>query len=279
MFFIGGMTMPELPEVEIVRQGLESLLTDNTKILKIECLRANLREEFPLKDFKKLCGAKIIKIERRAKYLIFVTDKGSLLSHLGMTGTWRIVLKDQELKHDHVYIHLNDGRRLAYRDPRRFGYLGFIPLNKSHVKFASLGPEPLSEDFNEIQLLKALINKKAAIKSLIMDQRIVVGVGNIYASEALFAAKINPFQSGQDLEKKAAIKLVKEIKKVLKKSIDKGGSTISDFASAKGDKGYFQNSFKVYGRQGELCMLCSKNLIKKALILGRSSFWCPGCQK
>lgn len=271
--------MPELPEVEVVKRGLESILGDQARIAKIVCTRKDLREELPVNDFKKMPGAKILSLSRRAKYILIKTDRGTLLSHLGMTGTWRLAPEGQEQKHDHVYIYLEDGRRLAYRDPRRFGYLGFIKSGESHAKLDHLGPEPLESEFNASYLLGALSNRSTAIKIAIMDQEVVVGVGNIYASEALFASGVNPLLPAKDLLKKDAQKLIKEIKKILTRSIEVGGSTISDFAKADGEKGYFQNTFFVYDREGKVCFSCNKSKIKKMVIGGRSSFWCPTCQK
>lgn len=272
--------MPELPEVEVVKRGLEVLVGDGAVIDHIECLRKDLREEFPLRDFSKLKGALVQRIYRRAKYLIIETNKGSLLSHLGMTGAWRMTDSSEEMKHDHVYIHFKNRERfLAYRDPRRFGYLGFFKNGEGHRKLAELGPEPLESEFTAAGLLAKLKGRTAPIKIGIMDQKVVVGVGNIYASEALHLAGINPLMEAGDLDLKSAQKLVKEIKKILTQSIDRGGSTISDFVSSEGGKGYFQNTFKVYDREGKVCFSCKKAKIKKMVIGGRSSFWCPFCQK
>ncbi len=270
--------MPELPEVEVVRGGLEDILKARPKLLKVEITRPNLRTVIPLKDLKTLEGERVLGIERRAKYLLFHTSKGSMLSHLGMTGTWRVAPSGDERLHDHIYLHFEGSLRLAYRDPRRFGVFEFISKDSEHPKLADLGPEPLGKDFTVGYLAESLRDKKLPIKAAIMDQKVVVGVGNIYACEALFSAGINPLKSSKRLSKEDLKLLIQEIKKILRKSIKLGGSSISDFAKADGKSGYFQTTFQVYGRSGEACVVCRQHLISK-VISGRNTFWCKRCQK
>ena len=272
--------MPELPEVEVVRRGLEKILGSDTRIVKFEFLRANLRDVIPKKKFKGLEDALILKIERRGKYLLWHTDAGIILSHLGMTGTWRVAGLGQEMVHDHIYIYLSKGLRLAYRDPRRFGIFDFWPLNHKnlHPKLQDLGVEPLSEEFSGTRLWNSLRKKSASLKASIMDQNIVVGVGNIYASEALFLTRIKPMLPAGKLSLARAESLVTEIKKVLEQAILAGGSSISDFKKAEGHAGDFQNSFQVYDRAGLECFVCGSKIRSKVLA-GRNTFWCPICQQ
>lgn len=270
--------MPELPEVEVVRQGLEKILESKPVLKKVELKRPDLREPIPIKQIRKLEGQPIIRVERRAKYLILWTPKGGMLSHLGMTGTWRVAPKGDERLHDHIYLYFDNGLRLAYRDPRRFGYFDHIEKLDSHPKLDHLGPEPLGRGFSGQSLWQSLRGKKVALKVALMDQKIVVGVGNIYASEALYAAGIKPHLVAEKLSEERANQVVVEIKRILKLSIRRGGSSISDFAQATGDSGYFQNEFKVYGREGEPCSVCKK-AIKAIVMGGRNTFWCPHCQK
>jgi formamidopyrimidine-DNA glycosylase len=271
--------MPELPEVEVVRSGLQEILKHHPIIEKIEFKRSDLRDPIPIKKIQTLIGEPILSVKRRAKYLLLWTKKGAMLSHLGMTGTWRVAPLGDERSHDHIYIYFSGNLRLCYRDPRRFGCFDFIqnPIEE-HEKIKVLGPEPLSPDFFGESLWKSLRNKKIALKVAIMDQKIVVGVGNIYASEALFAAGIKPTLSAEKLSKDRANILVAEFKKVLNLAIQMGGSSISDFAQASGENGYFQMNFKVYGRAGEPCLRCGQT-IKSKVLGGRNTFWCSNCQK
>lgn len=270
--------MPELPEVEVTRQGLEKILSHHPVLEKIELKRADLREPIPAKKLNTLVGEKILSVQRRAKYLLIWTSKGAMLSHLGMTGTWRVAPSGDERLHDHIYLHFSGNLRLAYRDPRRFGCFDFVADPALHRKLSELGPEPLSSEFTGASLWASLRGKKNALKIAIMDQKIVVGVGNIYASEALFAAGIKPSLEAAKLSRDRAETLVREIRRILKESIKKGGSSISDFAQASGESGYFQNTFKVYDREGEACVVCGTQLRAKVLG-GRNTFWCSHCQK
>ncbi|KYG63711.1 formamidopyrimidine-DNA glycosylase [Bdellovibrio bacteriovorus] len=270
--------MPELPEVEVVKNGLQEILKHQPTLEKVELTRKDLREPMPARALKKLEGEKLLSVERRAKYLLLWTPQGAMISHLGMTGTWRVAPKGEERDHDHIYLHFSGGLRLAYRDPRRFGVFDFTKEPSTHAKFKDLGPEPLSEEFTGAELWNRLRNKQVSLKVAIMDQKIVVGVGNIYASEALYAAGIRPTTVAKKLTREKADLLVLEIKKILTLSIEKGGSSISDFAQASGESGYFQNTFKVYDRAGDKCVACSAK-IKSQVLGGRNTFWCSICQK
>lgn len=270
--------MPELPEVEVVKRGLQEILKDQPVIEKFEFNRKDLRDPLPIKELKKLVGERILKVERRAKYLLFWTSKGVMLSHLGMTGTWRLAPPGDERAHDHIYIYLSKNRRLAYRDPRRFGIFDFTQDPHLHGRLAILGPEPLQSEFTGEMLWLALRKKETALKVAIMDQKIVVGVGNIYASEALHSAGIRPHIAANKLSRIRAEKLVAEIKKILTLSIEKGGSSISDFAQTSGESGYFQTVFQVYGRDGQECFKCG-GVLKSEFLGGRNTFWCSRCQK
>ncbi|MEN0058308.1 MAG: bifunctional DNA-formamidopyrimidine glycosylase/DNA-(apurinic or apyrimidinic site) lyase [Bdellovibrio sp.] len=272
--------MPELPEVEVVKQGLEQILKEQPTLKKVELMRPDLREPIPLKKLNKLVGEPVTSVSRRAKYLQIWTPKGGLLSHLGMTGTWRVAAPGEERAHDHVYLHFVGGLRLAYRDPRRFGYLDYIGPDETltHPKLRALGPEPLSSDFNGEVLWEKLQERSSAVKVAIMDQKVVVGVGNIYASEALHAAGIRPVLPAHKVSRARADILATEIKKILTLAIESGGSSISDFAQADGQSGYFQTNFRVYAREGEACPSCGR-AVKSQILGGRNTFWCSHCQK
>ncbi len=271
--------MPELPEVEIVKRGLSEILVDQPKIVRIEFMRKDLRDPMPMARLKKLEGAQILTVHRRAKYLIIETDRGGILSHLGMTGTWRVAGKGEERDHDHIYLHLSNGLRLAYRDPRRFGIFEDIDLEhqEKNKRLSALGPEPLDDDFNAGYLKNKLSEKQTSIKVAIMNQEVVVGVGNIYASEALFRSGIRPDKKAGRVSKTQVQLLVQEIKRVLTLAIEAGGSSISDFKNSSGQSGYFQNNFQVYDRKGEPCVVCATP-IRSSVLGGRSTFWCRKCQ-
>jgi len=275
--------VPELPEVETVRAGLEPLLTDRD-ILDVICHRSSLR--YPLPDFSGLVGLRVKAVRRRAKYLLFDIDDANaerakvLVWHLGMTGQFHVLPKHAECGlHEHVCFSLSDGQSLRYRDARRFGYAGLLYADKleQHAWFAALGPEPLSDAFCVEHLAKACAGRKAPIKNVIMNAGVVVGVGNIYASESLYRAGIHPTRAAGNISVRRLQLLVKVIRQVLREAIDAGGSTISDFVHADGKPGYFAHSFQVYGRQGEQCFTCNK-LIKRISQAGRSTFYCSNCQ-
>lgn len=273
--------MPELPEVETVRAGLERLLGTDARIARIELMRKDLRTAIPRELPRRLAGQPITGIRRRAKYLLWTTPAGSLLCHLGMTGSWRLAAAGEERDHDHCYLHLTDGRRLAFRDPRRFGLLGFVPPGgeASHPSLAGLGPEPLDATaFTPAYLHARCRGRRGPIKALIMDQAIVVGVGNIYAQEALFRAGIRPTRAAGRVPRDRLAALVTEIRSVLGEAIAAGGSTISDFRQAGGGSGYFQHNFQVYDRGGQPCRRCGSTL-KSGVVGGRGTTWCPKCQR
>jgi formamidopyrimidine-DNA glycosylase len=272
--------MPELPEVEVVRRELAELTKDQPRIEKIEFQRKDLRDPMPIRKLQLLQGARVLSVQRRAKYLLIETDKGGILSHLGMTGTWRLAVPGDELLHDHIYIYLSNQVRLAFRDPRRFGIFETFDLNnrQKNPRLKSLGPEPLGSEFSADYLRSKLKKKKAPIKTALMDQKLVVGVGNIYASEVLFQSGIRPSKRADKLTFDQVQLLVQNIKKVLIKAIESGGSSISDFASTRGESGSYQDSHQVYGREGEKCVVCG-TVIRQSVMAGRSTFWCPNCQK
>lgn len=278
--------MPELPEVEVVRRGLEKAVlkfepSTPNHILHWVFHRKDLRDPIPRAMLETLQGAVVRRIARRAKYLIFETDRGMIVSHLGMTGSWKIYSSEAEVKrekHTHVELHLSKGV-LVFSDPRRFGVLDFINAKDlhTHVRFSHLGPEPLEGDFSAEYLFSKLHKKKSSIKSLLMDQKIVVGVGNIYASEVLFRAGISPLIKGNNISKSQALRIVEMVRKVLAEAISGGGSSINDYVQADGGKGSFQQQHFVYDRKGQNCYRC-RGKIKSSVIGGRSTFWCPTCQ-
>lgn len=269
--------MPELPEVETVRRGLQLLVGKNAKIQKFEMTRSDLRFDIPNELRKILPGQSIHRFCRRAKYLLWELDDFVLVSHLGMTGTWRE--GGNSVPHDHVTISLQDGRRLIYNDPRRFGFIEYYKKNQQnqYPRFSHLGPEPLSKEFTSKGILLKAKSRTIPIKSFIMNQEVVVGVGNIYASEALFLANISPLLPTNELSLKQARHLVASIQKVLTQAIEAGGSTISDFRQAGGSEGYFQNSFNVYGKKDSSCTRC-KTKIQHLVLSGRATYFCPKCQ-
>lgn len=276
--------MPELPEVETVRSGLELLLEKHPVIKRVKLMRADIRFPIP-KDFAKMLeGQTIRSVRRRAKYLLIETDRVTLLSHLGMTGSWRIEsehsIKASVGPHDHCFIELSDQRILIYRDPRRFGVLDLIRPGEeeTHLRLRQLGPEPLdSEKFNAESFYQNSRKRKVALKVFIMDQRIVVGVGNIYASEALFRARIKPQKQAGRMSRDESLRLVAAIREVLEQAIRAGGSSIRDYKNADGESGSFQASHQVYERAGDPCATCGRSIRSKVLG-GRSTYWCPHCQ-
>lgn len=272
--------MPELPEVETVRGGLEKILAKDPVIEEVILNRPDIRFVIP-KDLPFILrGQKVTGVRRRAKYLLIDTARGSLLNHLGMTGSWRVVNPGEEDVHDHCYILLGSGQRLAFRDPRRFGLLDLVRPGEelTHPRLQHLGVEPLDvEAFTGGLLFLLSRRRKIAVKAFIMDQRIVVGVGNIYASEALFRAKIRPARAAGRVTQAEYLRLAEACRTVLLASIAAGGSSISDYRQASGESGSFQNAHQVYDREDEPCRVCSTK-IKARVIGGRSTFWCPQCQ-
>ena len=283
--------MPELPEVETVKRGLEEFII-NESIKEVYLSKFNLRFPWP-KDFvSKIVGKKIISIKRRAKYIIIgLSDNYSIIAHLGMSGSYKVLKKGELqdyiiLKHDHLIIDL-ENFKIVYNDPRRFGYIDLTNQDPETHKFlSSLGPEPLSNYFNADNLAETLLNKNKPIKNTLLDQNIVSGLGNIYVCEALFRSKINPKKNCSKLitskgkPRKNLILLVKKINEVIKEAIEAGGSSLRDFSNTSGKMGYFQSSFNVYNRENEKCLLGSCNgVVKRIIQSGRSTFFCSKCQK
>ena len=246
--------MPELPEVETTVRGLVPVL-DGRRIASIELRRSDLRRAFPPDLRQRLTGARVIRLGRRGKYGLIETDRGdTLVFHLGMSGSWR--LDPAELgPHDHVVVTTEEGRRLALNDPRRFGSLDLVPTDAlaKHEPFARMGPEPLGDGFSGASLADALEGRSAPIKALLLDQRIVAGLGNIYVCEALHMAGIAPGRAGGRISRPRLDRLAAAVKEVLVAAVEAGGSTLRDYARPDGELGYFSKQWRVYGREGERC--------------------------
>ncbi len=274
--------MPELPEVETVCRGLAPRLVGAT-LAQVEVRDSRLRWPVVAADLDRLRGQKLLNLRRRSKYLLFEFASGTLVAHLGMTGSFRFVKADEPWrKHDHVELAWKAKGKaihLRYHDPRRFGAILWQPGRaQDHPLLADLGPEPLEADFTPAYLVAALVKRKSAIKVAIMDAAVVVGVGNIYASEACFIAGIKPATPANKVRGQKAEKLVAAIRQVLSDAIAAGGTTFSDFENADAKPGYFARALNVYGREGATCARCG-GVIKKTVMGQRSSYWCAGCQK
>lgn len=270
--------MPELPEVETTLRGIKAHI-ENQIIDNVIIRQHQLRWRIPTFLPKKLCGKKINLIERRGKYLLFKTDDGSLLLHLGMSGSLRIVTEPMPpKKHDHVDIKFTNQVILRFTDPRRFGAILWIKHNPhDHPLLNKLGPEPLTNAFSARYLWQRAQGRSTAIKSFIMDNKIVVGVGNIYATEALFSAGIHPAQPAKNLSQTHMMNLVKAIKQILRHAIKRGGTTLKDFVDSQGKPGYFTQQLKAYGRTGLPCVNCNSPLL--IMRIGqRSTVYCNHCQ-
>ncbi len=274
--------MPELPEVESVRSDLESILVGKEQISAVKILSPRLRTSLSTKSISNVIGKPIGAIRRRAKYLLIEFEDGILLSHLGMTGSWRIKknFNEEGLKHDHVVMSLSSGKQLVYHDPRRFGILEWVKRSQLEKNrwLKNLGPEPLGNEFSADYLFSEITKKKSPIKTALMNQKLVVGLGNIYVAESLFLAGISPRRKSRRILFPQCEKLHDEITKILKFAIARGGTTISDYRRADGNSGSFQNELFVYNRAGLPCKRC-ETTIKSMLQSGRSTFWCPQCQK
>lgn len=287
--------MPELPEVETVRRGLEPALV-GARIVRAEARRPDLRFPFPERFAERLAGARVEAVERRAKYLLARLDTGETwVTHLGMTGRFLVergaageapgryvhAAPVQE-KHAHLQLETEAGARITFFDARRFGYMGLIPTAEleRHPWFAELGPEPLGPDLDAARLLAAFAGRKQAVKTVLLDQTVVAGLGNIYVCEALHRAGVSPKKPAGKVGRAAAAGLVQAVRAVLGEAIEAGGSTLRDYASAEGLSGLFQHSFAVYGRQDEPCprMSCS-GVVKRYVQGGRSTFGCSVCQR
>jgi formamidopyrimidine-DNA glycosylase len=275
--------MPELPEVETVMRGLDARLTGRV-IVRAQLHRPDLRWPIPPELPATLTGATVLGFRRRGKFMLMRLDCGmSVLIHLGMSG--RMLIDAPFAAHEHLTIETNDGGRVGFVDPRRFGALDLVPTEAedSHKLLANMGPEPLGNEFSAPVLLAALTGKATPIKAALLDQRIVAGIGNIYASEALFRARISPRRLAGSLGPARVDRLVPAIKDTLIEAIAAGGSSLRDYVQPSGELGYFQHSWKVYGRTGEPCERCPGQPacagIRCMVQTGRSSFYCPLTQR
>lgn len=268
--------MPELPEVEVSRMGISPHLM-HQKIDRITVRQRQLRWLIP-DELHQLEGQVITSVRRRAKYLLIDTDAGTAIIHLGMSGSLRVLENAPAAeKHDHVDLILSNGKVLRYNDPRRFGAWLWCPPGESHQVIDNCGPEPLSDDFDADWMAQRARNKSVAVKTFIMNNAHVVGVGNIYASESLFSAQIHPKKTAGQLSAKQWRRLVSEIKLVLTRAIEQGGTTLKDFSQADGKPGYFAQELLVYGRAGEPCKVCGQ-VISEMKIGQRNTFFCEKCQ-
>jgi len=269
--------MPELPEVETTVNGLRPVL-EGQRIARVQARRADLRKAIPVDLGQRLTGSTVTGLGRRAKYGLIDTDRGdTLIFHLGMSGRWRID-PSELLPHDHLIIE-TDKHRLALNDPRRFGSLDLVETESlvAWPPFVTMGPEPLGPDFTAAYLLGALAGRTASIKALLLDQRIVAGLGNIYVCEALHVARIAPAKAAGQVSLPRLERLVAAVRTVLAAAIEAGGSTLRDYARPDGELGYFSKQWLVYGREGEPCD-CG-GTVKRYVEGGRSTFWCPKCQR
>ena len=270
--------MPELPEVETTVRGLARVL-EGERIARVAVNRPDLRRPFPPDLVQVLTGARVTALGRRAKYGLIDTDRAmTMVFHLGMSGRWRID-PDEDEKHDHLVIETESGNRLALNDARRFGSVDLVETARlaAWPQFAAMGPEPLGDDFTPGSLKAALAGRVAPIKQMLLDQRVVAGLGNIYVCEALHRSGIRPDKAAGRISRQALDRLVPAIKQVLTESIAAGGSTIRDYAQPSGELGYFAASWAVYGREGDGCA-CG-GVIERIAQGGRSTFWCRKCQK
>ena len=283
--------MPELPEVETVRRGLLPSM-EGARFARVAVNRPDLRWPFPERMAERLSGAQVTTLRRRSKYILADLDRGeTLLIHLGMSGRMTVsgdplgqFVHDhpQAEKHDHVVFDMDNGARVTFNDPRRFGAMDLLDTATAdqHPLLASIGPEPLGNAFDEAYLVDQLKNRNTPIKSALLDQKIVAGLGNIYVCEALFRAGVSPRRKAANISAKRVATLVPIIRQVLSDAINAGGSSLKDFRQADGELGYFQHSFDVYGREGAPCHTegCD-GTISRITQSGRSSFYCPQCQR
>jgi formamidopyrimidine-DNA glycosylase len=281
--------MPELPEVETVRRGLAPAL-EGRRIVRAEARRPDLRFPLPENFANRLTGRTIRHLARRAKYLVAELDANeALIMHLGMTGRFTVsgaptagYVHDpgEDSRHDHVVFHMEGGERVVFNDPRRFGSMDLWPMSgiDAYPAFADLGPEPMSNRFSGAYLREVLKTRKTPIKSALLDQSIVAGLGNIYVCEALYRAGVSPSRLAGSISGPRLERLAAEVRVVIAEAIEAGGSSISDFAAADGSLGYFQHKFKVYDREGEPCGACGR-VITRLVQAGRSSFYCKKCQR
>ena len=289
--------MPELPEVETVRRGLEPAMV-SSRIVKADVRRPDLRWPFPDRMSERLTGARIDRLRRRSKYILADLDTGeTLLVHLGMSGRMLIAQPDKKRgdalaemhhlhpapeKHDHVVFDMDNGVRVTFNDTRRFGAMDLADTNEveNHKLISVLGPEPLGNQFDEDYLVGRFNGKNSPVKSALLDQRIVAGLGNIYVCEALYRTGISPMQKAGKLSVRRVRSLVPVIREVLEEAIESGGSSLKDYRQADGELGYFQHNFAVYGREGEACLTPDcRAKISRVVQSGRSSFYCASCQR
>ena len=277
--------MPELPEVESVKRGLAPHL-EGAVIKSVELRRKDLRFPFPRGFAAKLTGARVSRLGRRAKYMLWHLENDTVvIVHLGMSGKFTILEKGDKTpddgKHDHVLITTSKGTRLIYTDHRRFGFMAMCKEAdlETHPYFADMGPEPLGNSFNAPDLSARLKSKKSPIKAALLDQRVVAGLGNIYVCEALWRAGISPKRLGASVAGKRAERLVPAVKDIIAEAIEAGGSTLRDFAHTDGELGYFQHRFDVYDREGEPCKHDDGGIIHRITQSGRSTYYCPKCQR
>ena len=283
--------MPELPEVETVRRGLLPAM-EGAVISDARINRPDLRWPFPDRMAERLTGRRVLALRRRSKYILADLDSGeTLLIHLGMSG--RMLISGDPLgqflhnhpapeKHDHVVLDMENGARITFNDPRRFGAMDLLETAtaETHKLLASIGPEPLGNDFNEPYLVAAFKGRNTPVKSALLDQHIVAGLGNIYVCESLFRAGIHPKRKAGQIAAPRVASLVPVIRQVLTEAIQAGGSSLKDFRQADGELGYFQHTFKVYGQEGKPCTTpgCTAQ-IQRIVQSGRSTFYCPSCQR
>ncbi|MDP4032541.1 MAG: bifunctional DNA-formamidopyrimidine glycosylase/DNA-(apurinic or apyrimidinic site) lyase [Pseudorhodobacter sp.] len=283
--------MPELPEVETVRRGLEPVMTGQV-IETVQVNRPDLRWPFPPRMAERLTGARVVALRRRSKYILVDLDSGeTLLIHLGMSG--RLLISGatpgafhhavaSTARHDHVVLDMAGGARITFNDARRFGAMDLMVTAQAeaHPLLAALGPEPLGNVFSEAYLLARLEGRNMPIKSALLDQHVVAGLGNIYVCETLFRARLNPALKVREIAAPRLASLVPIIRQVLAEAIEAGGSSLRDYRQADGELGYFQHSFRVYGRAGQPCVTpgCS-GTVARLVQAGRSSFYCPQCQR
>jgi len=287
--------MPELPEVETVRRGLEPVLT-GARLMRVTARRPDLRFPLPQGFGQRLTGARIDALSRRGKYILATLDRGeTLIIHLGMTGRFEILdpraakrpgqfalAAPADPKHAHVIFETDAGAQVTYFDARRFGFMDLAASDnwETHPRFVGMGPEPLSPGFDAACLSQALSGRRQNIKATLLDQHIVAGLGNIYVNEALYRARISPFREAGDLNGGQCRALVLMVKTVLEEAISAGGSTLRDYVNPSGELGYFQHAFQVYGREGEPCPTSQcRDAIARTVQGGRSTFYCPRCQR
>ncbi len=271
--------MPELPEVETIRRGLEPYLVGR-RFAAVEIHQPRLRWQIADNLASRLTAAPVKRLWRRGKYLLLTTESGTLIIHLGMSASLWLVPPDFSLRlHDHAVFTLESGQRLVFHDPRRFGALVWTEAPpETHPLLRDLGVEPFDPEFNGELLYRISRNRRQAIKTFIMNQHLVVGIGNIYANEALFLAGIHPSRPASRISKERHQKLAEGIRQTLTLAIEQGGTTLRDFSNATGQPGYFQLALQVYGRENQLCLRCATP-IRRTTLRQRATYYCPRCQK